>query len=161
MSVPDPEEPDRRGEPTDTDRAFAEIVAGWQTEPDVPRWPDEDRSDVHVADPDAGDDPDADDEPAPRRAAEADADTDVDDPEDHFVPPDPPPLPVPRPRTLGGVAMIGLGIVLLAAPQLLGVGPTTGLPLGLLVLAGGIGWLVMGLRSGPPPDSGEDDGARL
>jgi hypothetical protein len=80
--------------------------------------------------------------------------------EDHFEPPEPPPLPVPRPRTVGGVALLAVGVLLLAAPNLLGLGQAAATPLGLLALTAGIGTLVLGLRSGPPPD-GWDDGARL
>ena len=80
--------------------------------------------------------------------------------EDHFEPPDPPPLPVPRPRTVGGVALLAVGVLLLIAPNLLSLGEAVATPLGLLALTAGIGALVLGLRSGPPPD-GWDDGARL
>ena len=80
--------------------------------------------------------------------------------EDHFEPPEPPPLPVPRPRTVGGVALLAAGVLLLVAPNLLGLGQAVGTPLGLLALTAGIGTLVLGLRSGPPPE-GWDDGARL
>jgi hypothetical protein len=80
--------------------------------------------------------------------------------EDHFEPPEPPPLPMPRPRTVGGVALLALGILLLIGPNLLGLGEGMATPLGLLALTAGIGWLVIGLRSGPPTENG-DDGARL
>jgi hypothetical protein len=80
--------------------------------------------------------------------------------EDHFEPPEPPPLPVPRPRTVGGVALLAVGVLLLVAPHLLSLAPAVATPLGLLVLTAGIGTLALGLRSGPPPD-GWDDGARL
>ncbi|MGH3987749.1 MAG: DUF308 domain-containing protein [Pseudonocardiaceae bacterium] len=86
----------------------------------------------------------------PRRPAE----------EDHFEPPEPPPLPVPRARTVGGVALLAVGVLLLVGPNLLGLGAGVATPLGLLVLTAGIGWLVIGLRSGPPTE-GWDDGARL
>ncbi|MGH3901142.1 MAG: hypothetical protein ACRDTA_23415 [Pseudonocardiaceae bacterium] len=80
--------------------------------------------------------------------------------EDHFEPPEPPPLPVPRPRTLGGLALLTVGVLLLLGPNLLGLGAGVATPLGLLALTAGIGWLVIGLRSGPPSE-GWDDGARL
>lgn len=88
-------------------------------------------------------------------------DTAPDDDEDHYVPPEPPPIPALRPRTLGGLLVIGLGVLLLFAPGVLGLAARIGTPLGLLALTGGIGWLVLGLRSGPAPGSGWDDGARL
>ena len=80
--------------------------------------------------------------------------------EDHFTPPEPPPLPIPRPRTVGGVALLAVGVLLLMGPNLLGLDEGVATPLGLLALTTAIGWLVIGLRSGPPPE-GWDDGARL
>jgi hypothetical protein len=126
LTFPDPEEQDSEGparhrSSEDTGAAFAGIVAGLHTGPDLPRWPAE---------------------------------------EDHFEPPEPPPLPVPRPRTVGGVALLAVGVLLLVAPSLLGLGQAAAIPLGLLALTAGIGALVLGLRSGPPPE-GWDDGARL
>ncbi|HET9257308.1 MAG TPA: hypothetical protein VFO16_19200 [Pseudonocardiaceae bacterium] len=80
--------------------------------------------------------------------------------DDHFDPPEPPPLPILRPRTVGGLLALAAGVLLLVAPNLLGLGERVGTPLGLLALAGGIGWLLMGLRP-DPPTGGSDDGARL
>jgi hypothetical protein len=80
--------------------------------------------------------------------------------EDHFDPPEPPPLPMPRPRTMGGVLTLAVGVLLLAAPNLVGLGERVATPLGLLAITAGIGWLVIGLRPGPPA-AGSDDGARL
>lgn len=81
--------------------------------------------------------------------------------DDHFDPPEPPPLPIPRPRTVGGVLALMVGVLLLVAPNLLGVGEHAATPLGLLTLTAGIGWLVIGLRPDPPPERLNDDGARL
>lgn len=87
--------------------------------------------------------------------------TDATDPdEDHFDPPEPPPLPIPRPRTVGGVVTLAVGVLLLAAPNLVGLGERVATPLGLLAVTAGIGWLVIGLRSGPSA-AGPDDGARV
>jgi hypothetical protein len=158
VTVPDPEDQDRRGDvtrpdappdgPPDTDAAFAGIVAAWQTEPDVPRWPAEEDDSRTVPDP--GQPPSA---PAvPRQPESGD--------EGHFEPPEPPPFPVPRPRTLGGVALLAVGLLLLVQPGLLNLGERIGTPLGLVALTAGIGWLVLGLRTGPPSE-GWDDGARL
>ncbi|MGH3825344.1 MAG: hypothetical protein ACRDRA_21265 [Pseudonocardiaceae bacterium] len=79
---------------------------------------------------------------------------------DHFDPPEPPPLPIPRPRTMGGVLMLAVGVVLLVGPNVLNLGERAAMPLGLLALTAGVGWLVIGLRPDPPPD-GSDDGAQL
>ncbi len=61
---------------------------------------------------------------------------------------------------MGGVALLAAGVLLLLAPSLLGLNSGLATPLGLLALTAGIGWLVLGLRSGPPSE-GWDDGARL
>jgi hypothetical protein len=150
VTVPDPEESDRRdsgrhgGSDMDaTDAEFANIIAQWRAEPDAPHWPaDEDR---------APESP----HPVPTAPTEhRDGDG------DHFEPPEPPPLPMPRPRTLGGMLLLAVGVLLLIQPGLPGLGETGGTALGLLVITAGIGWLVLGLRDGPPPE-GWDDGARL
>lgn len=177
VTVPDPEEKDRRdgaagsagqgdadtpadespaagagptgaADATATDAAFASIVAAWRDDADVPQWPADGDADV-----------------AERRREHRDTGTaaQVSDPadEEHFEPPEPPPLPVPRPRTLLGVLMLAVGVLLLVRPNLLMVGESLGTPLGLLVFTAGIGWLVLGLRSGPQQPEGWDDGARL
>lgn len=147
VTVPDPEEQDRRDADSskDADAAFAGIIASWRAEPDAPRWPTEEHAAEQVA---AGEDP----IPGKRRPDDGD--------EDHFEPPEPPPLPVPGPRTLGGLLLIAVGVLLLVRPSMLSLGESVGLPLGLLAVTAGIGWLVLGLRGGPPPE-GWDDGARL
>ncbi len=61
---------------------------------------------------------------------------------------------------MGGILTLAVGVLLLVEPSLLGLGPRTATPLGLLALIAGIGWLVIGLRPDPPLD-GSDDGARL
>ncbi|HEX2299956.1 MAG TPA: DUF308 domain-containing protein [Pseudonocardiaceae bacterium] len=163
VTVPDPEEqdghdsahrdradrPDRRSGPEDTDAMFAAIVAEWSTEPDAPRWPaDSDRTEQRRAE----------DTPAPAPCPPLRGSPDNED--EHFEPPEPPPFPVPQPRTIGGVVLVALGVLLLIAPGLLSLSATYGTPLGLLSITAGIGWLVLGLRGGPPPE-GWDDGARL
>jgi len=161
VTVPDPDEPDgragaqHRGEtgPTDaTDVRFAEIVAGWRSAPDAPSWPAEDEAAGGDA---AGGDAAAlgDDAALGDHAALGD--------DDHFVPPEPPPLPALQPRTIGGLLVLAVGVLLLLAPGVLGVAERLATPLGLLTLTGGFVWLALGLRSGPPPNSGWDDGAQL
>lgn len=157
MTGSDPEEQDSAAgaarssdESRNTDATFDEIVAGWRAEPDAPRWPDD------------GDT--ADETKAPGSAAAAQRTHGggrLPDGDEHFEPPEPPPLPTLRPRTVGALLMIGFGGFLLFAPGVVGLAQSVGTPLSLLALAGGIGWLAFGLRSGPPPDSGWDDGAQL
>lgn len=75
--------------------------------------------------------------------------------EDHFVPPAAPPLPALRPVTLGSLAAIIVGIVIVV----------TGLAggslewLGIVAIIGGAVSLVWHVKEGPPEDSGWDDGA--
>jgi hypothetical protein len=157
VPVPDPEEHDGRGDAArhgnseDTDAAFADIVADWQAEAEIPRWPaEEDRTDESPA---------VADRAYPFGAPTGQRHPEAGD-EGHFEPSEPPPFPIPRPRTLAGVTLLAVGILLLVRPSVLSLGDTAGTPLGLLALSAGIGWLVLGLRTGPPTE-GWDDGARL
>ncbi|GEL17173.1 hypothetical protein [Pseudonocardia asaccharolytica] len=145
----DPEERRRH----DTDQPdplrdeFEQIVAGWRQEGSVPQWPSEEVVDDWegaTAEPATG--------PLPP----------VPDDEDHFVPPDPPPLPRLGPPAVVGLALLVLGLVLVTAPEIIGLSSGHGLPLGLLSLAAGLGWLVLRLwPSAPARDDDEDDGAVL
>lgn len=117
----------------------------------MPQWPDFDG-------PPAG----AHDGPA--------ADPLADDPlVDHFVPPEPPPLPRVAAPILVGLILLAVGLVLVTFPDWIGVPQVYGLPLGLVALAAGLGWLVLRLwpdpaDAAPPlghdPDD-PDDGAVL
>ena len=145
------------GGPEDVDAAFAAIVAGLQREGVSADWPDGEREE-RTAEKKAK---------SPEPEPEAERSVPVLDPasgssaDDHFVPPDPPPLPPLRPATLGALALFCLGALLLIAPNVLGLASSTGTPLALLAISGGIGWLVLRMRKGPPPDSGWDDGAQV
>jgi hypothetical protein len=141
-------------EPEDTPRSepaagnnpgddFDRIVAAWQREGEVPSWPDDE---VAV-------------EPA---AAPAPVAPPPDD--DHFVPPEPPPLPRLGPPALVGLVLLGLGIVLVTTPGWVGIPVSYAMPLGLVTLAAGLGWLVLRLWPAAPvrgDGDGEDDGAVL
>jgi hypothetical protein len=155
--------------PDDVDAAFAEIVAGLTLDGVTPDWPQHDGAN----EPPAGHTPTA--TALSGRPPGSDLDSLIgqqpakstrgpDQPpleEDHFVPPEPPPLPRLRRGTVMGLALLGLGLLLLVAPALLGLGSRISTPLALVAIAGGIGWLVLHMRQGPPPDSGWDDGAQL
>jgi hypothetical protein len=177
----EPDDPDPSREPTesDIDAAFAQIIAGWE-ENARPHWPpgsDPDDAGTRQAGqavpvpgqssgPDGldGDGPDIGSEPTeeiPTPADFAGLLEPVDDEDDHYIPPEPPPLPRPQPATVGAVLLFALGVVLLTAPELVGLSDQYGLPLGLLSITGAIVWLVARLRQGPPTDSGWDDGAQL
>jgi hypothetical protein len=174
--------PDERPQPSGGGRVpdeFDAIVASWRREGSVPVWPDDDlfAESPPVADPDA--DPDAPAAPPPPPAASppAPAASTADTaplptgprdyappprPEDeHYIPPEPPPLPRIGPPAIVGLVLLALGLMLVLVPGWLGVGPAYGLPLGLLTLAAGLGWLVLRLWPDPPspPRDEDDDGA--
>lgn len=163
---PDPEGPEH---PDRLPDEFDAIVAGWLSEGDVPRWPD-----------DAG--PDDFDSEVERLTAPLfdaqllDATTSappppaaipphVEEEDEHFVPPEPPPLPRIGPPALVGITLIALGLILIISPGWVGVPSTYGLPLGLVSIASGLGWLVLRLwpdhRADEPDDYDDDDGAIL
>jgi len=78
----------------------------------------------------------------------------------HYVPPPPPAVPRVRLRTVGAVAMLVLGLLLLFAPGLLGLVSGAGiLLLGIALMAGGAGLLVWWVRDAPDDHSGPDHGA--
>jgi hypothetical protein len=150
-------DPDERAQPDGAaPDEFESIVALWRREGHVPQWPD-----------DAPDDaPAGVDEPAPPPQARPPEPAQVPEPppasdDEHFVPPEPPPLPRLGPPALVGLTLIVIGLVLVVAPGWLGVADPYGLPLGLVGLAAGLGWLVLRLWPDPPDrgDDGDDDGA--
>lgn len=145
--------------PEDIDAAFAEIVAGLEQDEPLARWPDEEEP-GRGADTATTETPQASadgERTGPRDWAPSESEED----EGHFEPPEPPPLPTPRPATLGGIALIGLGVVLLLMPSLAGLTTTIALPMALVLISSGIGWLLLRLRHDPPQESAGDDGAQL
>jgi hypothetical protein len=141
-------DPDERAQPdgAPADEEFEAIVAGWRREGRVPSWPEDERGQASLF------------EPAPVAAPPPSPD------EEHFVPPEPPPLPPIGPPAMVGLALLGLGLLLVIAPGWLGVSQTYGLPLGLVGIAAGLGWLVLRLWPDPPDrgnDTRPDDGAIL
>lgn len=158
------DEPSDPGADPGSDRAadpFEAIVAGWRREGAVPSWPGDDRP---PADP-----PHTPPTPAPPVPPSTPADTadalppaEPDPRLDDFVPPEPPPLPPIGPPAIVGLALLALGLTLVTVPSLVGVPDVYGLPLGLLTLAAGLGWLVLRLWPDPPDDrSDDDDGAQV
>jgi hypothetical protein len=144
--------------PEDIDAAFAEIVAGLERDAPMSRWPEDHRHPDD--DPGASAAPTPAVQPAPEPDGPRDWSLPADPEEDegHFEPPEPPPLPKPKPATVGGAALVGLGLLLLLIPGLLSQDATVALPLGLVAISAGISWLLFRMRQGPP-DSG--DGAQL
>jgi hypothetical protein len=150
-------DPDERAQPDGAaPDEFESIVAGWRREGHVPEWPDdaENASGLFDVAPAPPQQQTRSPEPTPPEQAP------VPD-EDHFIPPEPPPLPRLGPPALVGLTLIAIGIVLVVAPGWLGVAEPYGLPLGLVGLAAGLGWLVLRLWPDPSDrlDDGDDDGA--
>ena len=150
-----PDDPSGRDHTADQ---FEAIVAGWRREGVVPAWPGDER-------------PPAEPPRTPPVAmpavplfqpATADAETDQ---LEHYVPPEPPPLPRLGPPAVVGFSLLALGLILVTVPGLVGVPNLYGLPLGLLVLAAGLGWLVLRLwpdsASAMDRDDDPDGGAIL
>jgi hypothetical protein len=146
---------------------FDAIVSIWRREGRVPDWPDEADHDGESFDatpaaptpapaerpPDPAPVDPARVDPAPVNPAPVNP-APVDD--EHFVPPEPPPLPRLGPPAFVGLGLIALGLVLLIVPGWI-VAEPYGLPLGLVCLASGLGWLVLRLWPGPDSRSDEDD----
>ncbi|MEU5692647.1 hypothetical protein [Actinosynnema sp. NPDC020468] len=143
--------------PDDVDATFAEIVAGLEREGVGRSWPG-DHVDVEPDPTPAAAPPSS---PSAAATVEVDDGDEPDDPDDHFVPPEPPPLPALRKGTIAALAVIVLGLVVLLFPGIFGLSGALGTTLALVVLCCGVGWLVLRIKSGPPPDSGWDDGAVL
>jgi hypothetical protein len=142
--------PDDRSQPDHTADQFEAIVAGWRREGVVPAWP--------------GDDPPPTEPPRtpptavfPVPPVASSAAPEPDPALDHFVPPEPPPLPRIGPPAAVGFTLLALGLTLVISPGILGVADVYGLPLGLLTLASGLGWLVLRLWPAPTDDRDEDD----
>ncbi|WP_007025687.1 hypothetical protein [Saccharomonospora iraqiensis] len=83
------------------------------------------------------------------------------DDDEHFVPPEPPPLPRPRKGAFVVLLFFVVGILLLAAPGVFGLGGSLGLPLGLLAVASGIALALLRVRQGPPDGADPDNGAQV
>ncbi|GAA4546073.1 hypothetical protein [Pseudonocardia xishanensis] len=126
--------------------SFDDIVASWRAEGTVPDWPTA---------------PTAVEPPAPVAPTRPGPAVDpLRESDEHYVPPEPPPLPRLGAAAVVGLALVAIGIVLIAAPQWLGMSSLYGLPLGLVAIAGGLTWLLMRLWQPTPEDDpySEDDG---
>ncbi|RZS38931.1 hypothetical protein EV193_104142 [Herbihabitans rhizosphaerae] len=153
--------------PEDVDAAFAEIVADLEAQGVGTGERDKD---------DGGDDEKSKGDQEPREAAptapssswrahqtEYDPSwTPYDDDDEHYVPPEPPPLPSLRPITILAIVLLGIGLLLLAVPSVIGLPTKIATPISLVAFASGAGLLVLRMRQRPPggPDDG-DDGAQV
>jgi hypothetical protein len=129
----------------DFDEAWKQVLVSLQSGPGadpLPPWPVSEDVDADAVD----------------NALSADADhlapVDPAD-EEHFVPPPPPPVPRLRPSTVGAIAAIALGLLLIGTDF---DGGSFNVVAIVAILAGGAS-LVWHMRQGPPTDSGWDDGA--
>jgi hypothetical protein len=167
----------------DEERAWREIVAGWNAPPGQARP----RSPAVPADPSPAPDPadpacsqgergrqqadEAASDPAVPTAADLDAaaeeaavarsaieETGAAADEEHYDPPPPPPVPRPSRHTVLAVVLIALGILLLAAPGVVALDDRTGLTFGVAAVLSGGALLVLRLRENRG-DDGPDDGA--
>jgi hypothetical protein len=149
--------------PEDVDAAFAEIVADLEREGLGTAAVEEDeRERAGPPQPEQQADPAVHTDPIGWRIPHVTwEDAVAAEDEGHYVPPEPPPLPRLRAGTIFGILLLAIGVLLLAGPQLIGLEPRIATPLSLVSMAAGIGWLILRMRQGPPPDSGWDDGAQL
>ncbi|OLZ48670.1 hypothetical protein [Amycolatopsis keratiniphila] len=156
--------------PEDVDATFAEIVADLRAE-GVGLFPDDDpgKPAEKPAEKTPRPEPsDAEPEPGWRGGGTSwDKTLFEDDPagpgddEGHFVPPEPPPLPRPRKGAFIVLLFFLLGLLLLIAPTLIGMGTRLGTPLGILALATAIALLLLRVRQGPPPGADPNNGAQV
>ncbi|MFI5559627.1 hypothetical protein [Amycolatopsis japonica] len=156
--------------PEDVDATFAEIVAdlraegvGLFPEDDLEKTPEKPAEKAPRPEPS-----DAEPEPGWRGGGTSwDKTLFEDDPagstddEGHFVPPEPPPLPRPRKGAFIVLLFFLLGLLLLIAPTLIGMGTRLGTPLGILALATALALLLLRVRQGPPPGADPNNGAQV
>ena len=83
------------------------------------------------------------------------------DDDEHYVPPEPPPLPRPRKGAFVVLFFFVVGLLLLIAPELIGLSSSIGLPLGMLALASGITLLLLRVKQGPPDGADPNSGAQV
>lgn len=166
MNQAEPEDGGHASDPPRHQVTFEEIVAEWIAEGTVPQWPDATAPTAPTA-------PTSDASPVPPSpevpVSELAGSTQATDPaaeaspeiEEHYVPPEPPPMPKIGMTASIGLALLGFGVVLLAMPSILGHNADLGLPLGLVLLALGLGWLVLRCWPSRVSDDDGDDGAVL
>jgi hypothetical protein len=148
---------------SDTDDAFAQIVAGWEQQHDAPvaPWPVSEDVDENARPTDEPRRLRRRSDPAePDDALPAWLEPDALDDDGHYVPPPPPPVPKVRRHTVGALTCLTIGLILVFAPNLIGQIQSVGLGIvGIALMVGGAGTLVWHMRDAPPTDSGSDDGA--
>ncbi len=140
--------------PIDEERAFQQIIADYETEPDADQhgWPASEDVPIVSGQP-------LTEQPTFSKPVAFRSWSPSGDPlDEHFVPPDPPPLPRFHRTTLWATLALVGGILLLIVPPMVGyaIGPGLAL-LGVVGIVGGFGTLVW--RMHDHHDSDDDDGA--
>ncbi|HEU5034427.1 MAG TPA: hypothetical protein VFT62_06675 [Mycobacteriales bacterium] len=132
----------------DFDSAWQQMVASLRTTPESPTWPEREEAGWRHA---------VDDDYAEADGTGEEWTADEFDPADeaHFEPPPPPPLPRLRSVTVGALALIALGLLILVS-NFDGGSFTL---LAAVSIVAGVASLIWNMRNGPPTDSGWDDGA--
>lgn len=158
-----------RDRPDDVDAAFSEIVADLRAE-GFGAGTDQDEAPGTGSQQDVRPEPVAASDTAPNdwRSTPVGWDstmlsnaTSASDDDEHFVPPEPPPLPRLTRAAVVVLVFFGVGLLLLIAPGVLGIGPSVATPLGILALAAGLGFLLLRSREGTPPGSDPENGAQV
>ena len=168
--APGDDRPSRGLSDADEERAWQEIVAGFEQPAGtpVPPWPVvEDVPETELDEVAVGEEDDFDPDedlssarypgpptPGPRDVVRDDEDDD----EGHYVPPPPPPVPRLSKHTIVALALLALGGLLLVAPGVLGSDEGTGFALGVAAIVCSAGLLVWRLGE-RRSDDGPDDGA--
>ena len=83
----------------------------------------------------------------------------ADDPLDHYQPPEPDPIKRPSRPAVVAILVLLAGVLMLFFPQILSIGGTTAVVLGVLGITSGVGLLLLRLREDPPDGENDDDGA--
>lgn len=76
---------------------------------------------------------------------------------EHYVPPEPPPLPRPGKGAFVVLLLFVVGLFVLIAPGVIGLGANVGTPLGILALAAAIALALLRVKQGPH----DGDGAQV
>ncbi|GLY69858.1 hypothetical protein [Amycolatopsis taiwanensis] len=76
---------------------------------------------------------------------------------EHYVPPEPPPLPRPGKGAFVVLLLLVVGLFVLIAPGVIGLGSNVGTPLGILALAAAIALALLRVKQGPH----DGDGAQV
>lgn len=156
--------PSRGLSDVDEERAWQQIVAGYEQEAQsdqVPPWPVAEDAATATDEDEPAQEDDEDDfrpdrlggapTPGPRDHSLAEED------EGHYEPPPPPPVPRLSKQAMTALMLLALGGVLFAVPGVFGFDSATGLALGVAAVVSAAGLLVWRLgerRSGDGPDDG-------